>query len=161
MTIRPGSYSWYPSSLCGPYYAWFVAMNYPNLDILEHQDGAWSVIEYYNSPVVPSLTRWNYVLSDIRNTIPTYGFVQKYIQQLDLRRREVWDACEARDRAQDDEKARLNQHAQDTAERAKNVIMQTPSLVERIGKNGLQEMNLDKIVKHIPDHQLNGHRGPT
>lgn len=165
---NPGLYSWYPSigterwegayQGCSPYYVWFCELGYWNLDIREWDDGEWALVEYYHTPTVPSMTRWNYVLQGMRNIIPSPGFVTKYVSALDLRKKEVWDALDARDRAQDDEKARIDTHAQDTAERAKNVIMQTPTLVERIGKNGLQEMNLDKIVKHIPSQQLIGYK---
>lgn len=171
---EPGIYSWYPSSLCGPYYVWFCELGYPNLDIVEHNttyqlddgtflsapDGSWSIIEYYNAPVIPSLTRWNFVLSDIRHVAPSPGFIKKYVQQLDLRRKEVWDALDAKEKAQDEEKARVEGHAQDTAERAKNVIMGNPALVERIAKNGLQEINLNKIASNIPRHQFVGHKAP-
>lgn len=156
---QPGIYGWYPSSMCSKYYIWFVELGYENLDILEHQDGSWSIIEYYHTPLIPAEARWNYVLMDIRNTIPTPGFVTKYVHQLDLRRKEAWDIAEAKTRAMEEEKVRLNEHAEDTAERAKNIIMQTPALLERIAEKGLREMDLDKIIKHIPRHQLNGHKG--
>lgn len=157
----PGIYSWYPSVMCSKWYTWFVDLGYENLDIVEHQDGAWSIIEYYHTPLMPSTARWNHVLMDIRNTLITPGFVTKYVRQLDLRRKEVWAAAEAKTEAMVQEKISLDNHAQDTAEKAKNIIMQTPTLVERIAKNGLQEMNLDKIIKHIPSHQFNGHKPPS
>lgn len=158
---NPGTRSWYPSSICGPYHVWFCELGYPNLDIFEHQDGSWSIVEYYHTPMLPSEARWNYVLSGIKNTIPTAGFVKKYVHELDLRRREIWDEYAEKERLQDEEKARLDAHADDTATRAKDIIMQTPSLIERIGKNGLKEINLDKIVKHIPRHQFIGHKPPS
>lgn len=168
---RPGFKSWYPSignerwegqfEGCSPYYVWFCELSYPNLDIREWDDGEWAIIEYYNSPVVPSLTRWNYVLQGLKNILITPGFITKYVHQLDLHRKEVWDALDAKEKAQDEEKARVEAHAQDTAEKAKNAIMQNPGLVERIAKNGLQEMNLENIAKHIPRHQLISHKSPS
>lgn len=142
--------------MCSKYWIWFKELGYENLDIVEHQDGSWSIIEYYHTPMIPCEARWNYVLMDIRNTIPTPGFVTKYVHQLDLRRKEVWDAADERDRKAEKERQDLEKHAQDTAERAKEIIMQTPTLVERIAKNGLQEMNLENILKHVPRHQKNG-----
>ncbi len=160
---NPGLYPWYPSigterwegqfEGCSPFYTWFCDLGYWNLDIRQWDDSEWAIVEYYHTPLVPSMTRWNYVLQGMRNILITPGFVTKYVNALDLRKKEVWDALDAKDRAQDEEKAKLDQHAQDTAERAKNLIMQTPTLVERIAKNGLQEMNLDKIIKHIPSQQ--------
>lgn len=168
---NPGSKSWYPNNGpwnwdgsfegCGPWYSWLCELGYPNLDIQQFKDGEWAIIEFYNSPAIPSLTRWNYVLHTLRNIEISPGFVTRYIHQLDLRREETWDALDAKEKAQDEEKAALDKHAEDTAERAKNVIMQTPTLVERIGKGGLKQMDLDKIAKHIPRHQLIGHKGPS
>lgn len=158
--------------MCGPYWCWFVELGYPNLDIFEHNmlyqlseneflhgpSGAWSIIEYYNSPVIPSLTRWNFVLSDIRNVVPTKGFVEKYVQGLDLHRKAVWDAAEAKSKEADDRHADLEKHAEDTAEAAFTSIRQNPDLMERIAKNGLCEIDPRKLIKHVPSHQLIGHK---
>lgn len=167
---EPGVYDWYPSKGmstwdgqfegCSPYYTWFVELGYWNLDIRKWTDGEWAIVEYYRTPVVPSLTPWNYVLKDMRNVAISKSFVEHWVNQLDLRKKAVWDEMDAKEKAQDEEKAMIDEHAQDTAERAKNIIMQTPTLIERISKNGLQEMNLDKIVKHIPSNQLIDYRGP-
>lgn len=155
----PGVYNWYPSSMCSKYYVWFVEMGYPNLDIREQADGEWAIIEYYNSPVIPSLTRWNYVLHGMRNIIPSPGFVTKYVGMLDLRKREAWDLAEAKSQAAEKEHAMVQQHAEDTAERAKNLIMQTPALVERVAKEGVKAIDLLEIRKNIPKHQLIGFKG--
>ncbi len=167
----PGSKNWYPSigprywdghfEGCGQWHSWCVELGYPNLDIQQWADGEWAIIELYNSPVLPSQTRWNFVLQGLRNIEISPGFVTKYAQQLDLHRQEVWDALDAKEKAQDEEKASLDRHAEDTAEKAKNIIMQTPTLVERIAKGGMSEINFKNIVKNIPRHQLIGHRGPS
>jgi hypothetical protein len=167
---NPGSKSWYPSSGpwnwdgsfegCGPWYSWCCALGYPNLDIQQWKDGEWAIIEFYNAPNIPSMTRWNFMLHGMRNVEISPGFLQHHTRKLDLRREEIWAEYDARDKKQDEEKAALDRHAEDTAERAKNIIMQTPTLVERIAKNGLGEMDLDKIYKHIPRHQLIGYKGP-
>lgn len=170
ITTSPGIYAWYPSKGhptwdgsfdgCGPWYTWCCELGYPNIDVQQWPDGEWAIIEFYNAPIVPGNTRWNYVLQGLRNIEITPGFLTKYVHSLDLQRKESWAALDAKEKAQDEEKARLNAHAEDTAERAKNIIMQTPTLVERIAEKGLKEMDLDKIIKHIPNQQLNGHRPP-
>lgn len=162
-----GQRNWFPSigperwngsfEGCSKYYSWFCDLGYPNADLQQWNDGEWALIEFYNSPIIPSMTRWNFILSGMRNVDITRGFVTRFLHSLDLRKREVWEAAEARDKAQDEEKARLDRHAEETAEKAKNIIMNTPTLVERIAKNGLQEMNLHNIVKHVPRHQLREH----
>lgn len=167
---EPGSKSWYPNNGprywdghfegCGRWYAWCVELGYPNIDIQQWKDHEWAIIEFYNSPTIPSQTRWNFVLHGMRNIEVSAGFVTKYIHQLDLHKKEVWDALDAKEKAQDEEKARIAAHAEDTAERAKNIIMQTPSLVERIAKHGIKEIDLDKVLDHIPRSQLIGHKPP-
>ncbi len=163
---NPGFRSWYPSigterwqgpfQGCSPYFVWFVEMGYPNLDIREWDDGEWALVEYYSSPNIPALTRWNYVLTGLRNIIPSPGFVTKYVLQLDLQRKAVWDLAEAKTRAMDEEKERLETHAQDTATRATAAIMQNPGLVERIAKEGVKAIDFAEIRKHIPREQLIG-----
>lgn len=164
----PGQRRWFPSlgperwdghfDGCSRWYPWLCDLGYPNLDVQQFEDGEWALIEFYNAPIIPSMTRWNYVLQGIRNVEIGPGFITKYSRELDLHRKEVWEAAEAKTKAMEEEKKMLDRHAEDTAERAKNIIMNTPTLVERICKNGLQEMNLPNIIKHIPRHQLIGHK---
>jgi len=155
------------------YYTWFVDLGYPNLDIVRHRenywiesdrswltaDGSWSIIEYYNAPIIPSLTRWNFVLANVNDHEISASFVEKMVKMLDLRRKEYWDLCEAKTKAMEDEREALERHAQDIASRATDLIMRTPTVVERIAKNGLQEMDPVNILKHIPRHQKNGLKG--
>lgn len=166
----PGSKSWYPTvgparwdghfEGCGPWYSWCCELGYPNVDVQQWPDGEWCLIEFYNAPIMPATTRWNYILHGMRNIEISTGFLTKYVQQLDLHKKAAWDALDEKEKAQDEEKAALDRHAEDTAEKAKNIIMQTPSLIERIAKNGLKEMDLDKIAKHIPNNQFIGYKGP-
>lgn len=170
----PGIKSYYPSSMCSPWHCWFIEMGYPNLDIVEHYDnywldsenvlygptGNWSIIEYYHTPMIPSEAHWNYVLMDIRHQPITPGFIETWVKKLDLHRKQVWEEADLKTKKMEKEKEALELHAQDTAERAKNFIMQTPTAVERIAKNGLKEMNISNIIKHVPKHQLIGYKGP-
>ncbi len=156
----PGLWSWYPSSMCSPWYCWFVDLGYDRLDIKKWEDGEFALIEYYRTPIIPSLTQWNYVLTGIRNVELTPGFVEKYVRQLDLHRKEVWAQQERDAVAADERHKTMERHAEDTAEAAFQTIRNTPTLVERIAKNGFQEMNLEKIHSNIPSHQLIGHKAP-
>lgn len=146
----------YPSSVVSKWYRWFVELGYPQLDIEKYEDGSWSIIEYYNAPIIPSLTRYNLVLGPMEHVDISFGFVSNWIKKLDLRRKEYWDECERKTKEMEQEKERLESHAQDTAERAKNIIMGNPDLVERVAKNGMHEINLENIRKHIPRHKLSG-----
>lgn len=151
---NPGTKSYYPSTVVSPWYCWFLEMGYQNLDIEKYQDGSWSIIEYYNAPVIPSMTRYNLVLGPMENVDITKGFVYNWVKKLDLRRKEYWDECEKKTQEMEDEKARLEAHAQDTADRATKAIMGNESLVNRIAKRGMKEIDLTNIRRNIPRHQL-------
>ena len=167
---EPGLRSWYPShgdqesdgafNGCSPWYCWFVELGYPNLDIIRWPDGEFAIIELLRSPVVPSLTPFQHVLKHIKNVLLTPSFVERYVLMLDLRRKEAWDIYEAKSQLAEREHDAMNRHAEDTAERAKNIIMQTPTLVERVAKEGVKAIDLSEIHKHIPRHQLIGHKTP-
>lgn len=153
------------------WYTWFVDLGYPELDIQEHwswhavperagggmvyaPDGSWSIIKYLNSPIIPSLTRWQLVLGVMENVGITTGFVEKYVKQLDTSRKEFWDREEAKTRAVEEEHARVERHQTEFVDRAHGAITKNPDLMERIAKNGLQEMDLSKIRRNIPNYKM-------
>jgi hypothetical protein len=165
---NPGLYSWYPSigperwngsfEGCGRKYIWCVELGYPNIDVQQWKDGEQAIIEFYNSPNIPSLTRWNFVLTGLRNIEITPGFLTRYIHQLDLHRKEVWEAAEAKSREADERHATLEKHAEDTANAAFKVLRGNDDLMQRVAKNGISEIDPNKIRSNIPRHQLIGHK---
>lgn len=169
----PGIKRWYPSYMCSRWYCWFVELGYENLDIVQHRDtfqmpdgsyltaenGTWSIIQYYNTPIIPAETRWNFVIANINDHEINPSFVERMVHMVDIKRKEYWDLCEEKTRKMEAEKDYLERHAQDVASRATDLIMRTPTVVERIAKNGLKEMDPVSILKHIPRHQKNGLKG--
>jgi hypothetical protein len=169
ITSAPGVYSWYPSSVVSEYYTWFCDLGYPNLDIIKHRDtvpyrggylscesGEWSIIEYYNAPIIPSLTKWNYVLTGIRNTLITEAFVTDWVKKLDLRRKQYWDMCDEETRKMEEEHARIEKMQDEFATDTARDILRNEALMERVAKNGFQELMPENIFKHIPRHQKIG-----
>lgn len=151
----PGVRSWnYISSFQSPWHIWFQELGYPQLDVNQFPDGEWSIIEYYNVPLIPSLTRWCTVLGGMRNIEISVGFIEKYVLDLDSTKKAVWDREERKTQAVLKEAEEREQHAERMSEAAKNAIVRNPDLMERISRNGLQEMDLTKIVRHIPRHRL-------
>lgn len=151
ITRTPGIYSWsYISYLQSPWHIWFVELGYPELDILRYEDGEWFIMQYYNAPVVPCLTRWQTVLGGMKNVEIGYGFCEKWAKALDLNRKEYLLKEEAKSKACEDEWEKVEQHAEDSAERAATAIIQNPDLMERIARNGMHEMTLGSIAKHVP-----------
>lgn len=161
----PNLRSHVPAGFQSPWYKWFVDLGYPNLDILREgesywkdieETGEWHIIEFYRSPVIPCMTPWNYVLQGIRNTEISRAFVEKYVAKLDLRRKQVWDESEAKTAAMEEEQAALDRHREATADEAVKILKKNDALMDRIWKNGVHEMNPDKIWKHVPRHQKIG-----
>jgi hypothetical protein len=150
----PGIYSWYPSYMCSQWWTWFVDLGYPHLDIARYEDGSWDIIQYLNSPVVPCLTRHQLVLGTMHNVAITPGFVEKYVKKLYTSRREFWDREREKTRQVEDEGRKRELHAEEFATIGAHAITQNPDLMERIGKNGLQEMDIDRIGRHVPRSKL-------
>lgn len=146
------------SYICSKYHPWFRSMNYPQLDIHKYDDGEWALIEYYRTPVVPCLTPWRAVLSGLRHIEISRGFVEKYIAETDLTRKQAWAKHEADTQRMLEEKDALERAAYDRVDAAHNVIRHNPDLMDRIAKHGLGEMNLDKIARHVPDAELAAQR---
>jgi hypothetical protein len=140
------------------YYKWFVELGYPQLDIVVFEDGEWAIREFYNCPIIPSMTQWKYILQGMRHIEITKSFVEKWCRKLDLTRREIWDAEEAKTAAVELEHAKVEEHRQEFASEALKLIKKNEDLVERVAKNGIQEINLENIVKHVPASKLRGHK---
>lgn len=152
---NPGVYAWnYISYMQSPYHIWFVEMGYPELDILQYEDGEWHIFQYYNSPVVPALTKWQTVLGPMRNVPINYDFCHRFAHALDINRRDFWAREQAKSQQVEDEWERVEKHAEESATRATQAVMRNPDLVERIAKNGIQEINLPRILRHIPGYKL-------
>lgn len=152
--IEPGLHSWaYPSYMVSPYYCWFVLMGYPELDILRYNDGSWAIIQYYRTPVIPSLTPWQVVLGTM-NFPPSYGFCEKYVKELDLQKKAFWAREEEKTKQVENEWEATERHAKDLAETAAKSIMKNDDLVNRIAKNGLKEIDLGYLAKRMPKHEV-------
>jgi hypothetical protein len=148
----------YVSYACSKYHKWFREMGYERLDIVTYPDGEWAIIEFEKVPVVPCIARWKVVLSGLRHIEITKGFVKKYLSKIDNTRQEFWDIERAKTRAVFAEQDAKERAGKDRAELAYQALRRNPNVMERIAKNGLHEMNLDRIVKHIPTQKLIGMR---
>lgn len=148
---EPGQYDFYPSGWCSDWYVWFVEMGYPMLDIRKWIDGEWAIMQYLRSPVVPSLTPWNWVLTDLKNIEITQGFVRRWVEALDLTKREIWDREEAKTKEIAREQSALQRHNAEMVDKAHESIVRNPALMERIAKYGFQEMDLTRIARNIPN----------
>lgn len=150
---EPAFYDWYPSTWCSDWYVWFCELGYPMLDIRKWPDGEWAIMQYHTKPYVPSLTKWHWVLTDLKNVEITEGFVKKWVESLDLTRKEIWEREDAKTREIDREQTALERHSEEMVEKAHDAIIRNPDLMERIAKNGFQEMDLSRIARQIPNYR--------
>ena len=144
----------YISSFVSRYHHWFRELGYPQLDIVEYEDGSWDIIEMLNAPVIPSLTRYNVVLGNMKHIIPSRGFVEKYCKKIDNTQKAFWDEEERKSAAAEDEAIKKEVRAEEIAEKCAQAVTRNPGLMERIAKNGMQEMNLGAIAKNISRQQM-------
>lgn len=144
----------YYSAICSKYHPWFVEMGYPMLDVLKYKDGEWAIIQYENAPLIPSTTKWRVILQGLRNIEISRAFCEKYVNQIDTMKKALWDREDEKTRKMEEEKARLQRHKKDMVLRASQAILQNPDLCGRIAKNGIQEMGLMNIFKHIPGNRF-------
>jgi hypothetical protein len=146
--IAPHSYFW------SKYHKHFVSLGYPELDVVKWQDGEWAIIQVLGSPAIPAFAKWEYVLTGLRNIEPTIGFFARYTRQLDITKKEFWDREEAKTKAMEEERAAAERAAQLRVDKAHEAIINNPDLMERIAKNGLQEMDINRIGRHVPSRKF-------
>ena len=136
------------------YNTWFRELGYPLLDINRWPDGEWAILQAERTPVVPCLTRWNYVLTGLRNIEISKVFVEKYTEMLDLTKKAFWDKEDSKTKEMELEKERVEQNAQLRVDAAHKAITQNPDLMNRIAKFGIGQMDLINVVKNIPSYRL-------
>ncbi len=151
---QPGYYNDYPSSMVSEYYCWFKDLGYQELDILKYEDGSWDIIQYYSKPYMPCVTKWQVVLGNMKNMLPVPGFVEKYVKQLDMEKREFWDREDGVSKRAVDDVLKLDRHREEIVERAHTAVVRNPGLMERIAKNGLKEMELGHLAQHVPKSEV-------
>jgi len=148
-SLRPGFDRNTVSGMVSRWHRVLCALGYPELDVREFYDGEIMLIQYLNTPVVPSLTRWQPVLQGVRNVEISVPWLKHWAERLDLNKRAVWDKLDAEDK----ENWRLikekDRRAEDFANRMTDGIMRNPDLVERIAKNGLKEATMGRLRNHL------------
>lgn len=150
----PGYYNDYPSYAVSKYWCWFKDMGYPSLDIHDEGEGIWWLIQYHNSPIIPSLTKWQAVLGPMKHVEKSYGFCAKYISELDITKKAFWAREEEKTRQIFEEGERTERREEEFAERATNAVMRNPDLVQRIAKKGVKEADLRYLGMHVPKSEI-------
>jgi len=144
----------YPEYVWSKWHPWFVDMGYSRLDINQYEDGEWGIIEWLSRPVVPAITQWQMVISGLKNTDISRGLVEKLVKQNDMYLPEFWDKEEAASQKAEDSAVRQEKHQEEMTDKATEAVMRNPDLLERVMKNGMQEIEPLQILKHIPSYKF-------
>lgn len=150
----PGRYRDYPSTMVSPYYCWFKDLGYDELDVITYADGERAIIQYLRSPIIPSFTKWNFVLTKIRNVDFSHAFVKRQCDDLDLQKRAVWARQEASEKKMLEDTLYEDRRSEDRCEQWFKGIRNNDALMQRVAKNGLRELQPMRILNQIPRYRL-------
>lgn len=142
------------SSFNSPYYPWLVEMGYPELDINTWPDGEWAIIEMQNTPVIPCLTKWKYVLTGLRNIEINKSIVRRFVESIDLRKAEFWEKEIAKTEATEREQVAKEKHSQDIAERMAKAMVQNPDFANRVAQSGDVLGEVRRLRRRIPNYRF-------
>lgn len=152
--IGPGYDRSMPSTMVSRWHRCFVAMGYPELDLVEYPDGEKAIIQYFNRPIIPSLTRWGYVLTKIRNQDVNYYWLKEKADDLNLEKKKVWHEQEGIEKEALRRQLEEDRRSEDFATRMLDTVNRNDGWRQRIAKNGLNELNPLKLLNHIPRYRL-------
>ncbi len=151
---EPAYYADYPSKMCSKYYCWTKDMGYPELDVRQFPDGSWQLIQYLNTPIIPSLTRFQPVLMGIRNVEISPSFIKHHADRLNLEKGAVWAEQKKSEQKAMDDVAYEERRAIDFSENMMKGLKRSPALLERIRRNGLKELDLRRQVQYLDVRDL-------
>jgi len=150
------TYTYMDSPFTGPYYQWFCDLGYPQCDLHVFESGEWAILEMINAPVVPSLTQWRWIAKGFRNIEPNQSRVKRILEQIDPRKRWIWELEEKRSQELEAQQNAREERAEELATEWTDSVVRNPDLMERIAKNGAEELLPHKIAENIPDSKLKG-----
>jgi hypothetical protein len=130
-------------------YPMMQRIGYPQLDIKRFWDGEWAIKEYLNPPLIPSLTKWKYVLTGLRNVPVSESFILNQIKSLDPQYSEFWIREIEKEMAVERNNSAVAQNRADSAERTITELLKNEALKERVAKYGIMEMTPERIAYRI------------
>jgi hypothetical protein len=127
----------------------FCDLGYPQLDIAEWDDGEWAILQMWNAPLIPSMTKFNYVLTGLKNVEKSPSFVRQYVEIIDITRRAFWELQDEKSEAAEKEMEKKEQYMEDSTNRKLEIIKRTPVLMDRIQKFGMNAIGFESMWKHL------------
>lgn len=142
-------YLYLDSSFVSPYYKMCCDLGYPQLDINKHKDGSWSILQMWNAPLMPSYTKFNHVLTDIRHQEINESFLKRYIEIIDITRRAFWEIEEEKSAKAIGSAEKYEEYKQRSATQKAEIVKRCPTLMERIHRFGLKELEFENLWKAL------------
>ncbi len=152
--MTPGYDRTCPSWMVSPWWRVCRDVGYPELDVRQYSDGSWALIQYMQSPIVPSLTRWQPVLMDIRNIEISASFIKKKADELNLERGHIWDDVAKNERRIRSEIDFEEDRADKIADAKLAVLKRAPGLMDRVMRRGMKELDPRKMLQHLDIRDL-------
>jgi hypothetical protein len=154
MTIaRCYPYLYVDSPFVSKWYPWFCELGYPQLDIAAWDDGEWAILQMANAPLMPAMTKFNYILTGLRNIEKSRSFVKEYVELLDLTKSAYWALEEEKSQQAEEEADKKEKHMEESTNRKLEVIKRCPTLMERVHKFGLNQIGFESIWRNLTPEQ--------
>jgi hypothetical protein len=131
-------------------------LGYPQLDVVEYSDGEWSLIEYLNAPLIPSLTRWHVVMSGLRNVEITRSFLKHLIERIDLTKETTWQRLREEEQARLAHDEALENARVDAAMQTAAALTKNDTFMEKLAQEGAGAFNLDNLLRGMSASQQRG-----
>lgn len=131
------------------YYSIFCENGYPMLDIIDGENGEWHIIEYLNAPTVPSLTKWAYVLTNIRNREKTWPSIKNLIENLDMYSDYFWSRLKKEEEEAYNRVDSIEQQRIAAAEKTAEALANNDWFREEYAKHGAEAFKLETLAKDI------------
>ena len=144
----------YENCMTSKHYPMFCKLGYPQLDVQLYDDCSWSIIEFENAPLVPSLTKWRVIFSGFENVEFNESFVKKMIQMIDLEREETWERLKAEEEERQANDDGIANRRLDAVLEASSALSKNDALMERAAAEGPSAFSLDSLLKTMSPHQI-------
>jgi hypothetical protein len=138
-----------PSAMVSKHHEMMFNLGYPQLDVVEHKDGSWSIIEYLNAPTVPSLTRWHHVLSDIRHQEINESFCKRMIERMDLTKPQTWETMRKEEEAKLAQAEWIEEQRADNMLRGAKELAKNDVFMDIVDRMGPEAFNLESLARTL------------
>lgn len=136
-------------SMTSEHYPMMRRIGYPQLDIKQFWDGEWAIKEYINPPLIPSLTKWKYILTGLQNVPISESFVLNQVKSLDPQYSEFWIREIEKEMAVEANNKSVEKNRRQSAEKTIEALLKNDALKQRIAKYGIMEMTPERIAYRI------------